>query len=112
MFELFEIWRNSQSNSDRFLDKVRAFSLECADIFTPIGRTRYGVYWKQQHDELREMIKEHGADVVAENDFKRFKLMQDFSHRVGNVLENVADILQPRSFAEWEENGFDELDLK
>lgn len=61
-------------------------------------RVRYAVYRKQQHDELRDVIAEHGAVILGEEDFRKFKLMQDFAHRVGDILAAMADVLQPRDF--------------
>jgi hypothetical protein len=33
--------------------------------------------------------------------------MKDFSHHIGNILATVTDILQPRSFDEFEKYAFD-----
>lgn len=35
--------------------------------------------------------------------------MQDFAHRVGDVLSTIADVVQPRSFEELEKYGLDDL---
>jgi hypothetical protein len=34
--------------------------------------------------------------------------MKDFSHHIGDILETITDILQPRSFEELEKYGFDQ----
>ena len=39
-------------------------------------------------------------------DFQRYKLMQDFAHRVGDVLARIADTLLPADFEELVRYGF------
>lgn len=108
MFELFEVWRNCRQEEAEFQGRVRVYALECAKIFTPSDRARYAIHWKQQHDALHAIIKEHGADILGEADFNKFKLMQDFAHRVGDILALVADTLLPRSFEDLARYGLDD----
>jgi internalin A len=108
MFELFELWRTSRSDRDAFLRRVRVYSLSDADIWTPIDRTRCAVFWKKQHDELAAAIREHGGDVVGEKDFGKFKLMGEFYRHVADILETMADVVQPRTLEELERYGFDD----
>ena len=51
-------------------------------------------------------MREEGADLLGEADFKRYKLMQDFAHRVGDVLALIADTLQPTDFDQLVKYGF------
>jgi internalin A len=46
---------------------------------------------------------------LGEADLKQYKLMQDFAHRVSDVLATVADVLQPRSFEDLEKHWLDDL---
>lgn len=52
--------------------------------------------------------KTHGADILAVSDFQQYKLMQDFAHRVGDILALIADTVLPRDFAELVRSGFRE----
>lgn len=109
MFELLEVWRNARQDAGEFLNRVRIYTLPCAVIATPLQRARYAVFWKEEHDQLAAFVREHGADILGEADFGRFKLMQEFAHRVGDILALVMDIVQPRTFEELEKYGFDDL---
>ncbi len=45
---------------------------------------------------------------VAVPDFARYKLMQDFANRVGDVLATIADTLMPQDFENLVNYGFEE----
>jgi internalin A len=45
-------------------------------------------------------------DILAEKDFQYYRLTKDISHHIGDLLATVTDILQPRSFEEFEQYGF------
>jgi internalin A len=108
MTELFEVWRNCRQRDEEFIQRVRVFRLPDAKIKTPLDRTRCAVYWKEQFEALDAIVKSHGATVLGEADFHQYKLMQDFAHRVGDILFVINDTLKPREFAEFLEHGFEE----
>jgi len=107
MYELLEIWRQCKNEEDEFRSRVRVFVLPDTPIRTPVERVRCAVYWREQYLELEDMVKKHGADLLGEADFRRFKLMQDFYHRVGDILALVADTLNPRTLDDLDSYGFD-----
>ncbi len=109
MFELFEVWRTSRSDPAKFSERVKAYVLPPAEISTPIDRVRHAIYWKQKYEELDAAVKPHGLGILGEADLKQYKLMQDFAHRVSDILATVADILQPHSFEELEKHWLDDL---
>jgi internalin A len=106
MFELLEIWRNSKMADDEFVRRILVLRLEDAKMLTPLERARCAKYWKEQFTELDALVRESGADLLGEADFKNYKLMQDFAHRVGDMLFLIADTLQPTSFDELVKYGF------
>jgi internalin A len=67
---------------------------------------RCAKHWKEQFTELDALVREHGADLLGQADFGRYKLMQDFSHRVGDMLALITDTLQPADFEELKKHGF------
>ncbi|TYP87783.1 MULTISPECIES: toll/interleukin-1 receptor domain-containing protein [Nitrosomonas] len=107
MFELFEIWRNSRQEEDEFLQHIRTYILPCTNIYTPLGRGQYAVFWKNEKKNLEELIEKNGADILGVDDFRQFKLMQDFTHHVGDILALIVDKVQPRKFEELIQYGFD-----
>ena len=108
MYELFEIWRNSRQDKAEFLRRVRIYTLDDAKIWKPVDRVRYGKYWKDQHEELKQAVDEAGLDVLGEEDLRSYKLMQDFAHKVGDILALFASIVQPRRFDDLKTYGFDD----
>lgn len=103
MFELFEIWRRCKQQDDAFLDRIRVFRLPDAQIGSVLERTKIGVYWKKSLAEIDELIQAEGASIIGGEDFKRYKLMKDFSLHVGDILGLVMDSLQPTSLAQFED---------
>jgi hypothetical protein len=75
-------------------------------MLTTLERARCAKYWKEQFTELDTYVREHGPTLLGETDFKRYKLMQDFAHRVGDVLALIADTLQPTDFDQLVAYGF------
>jgi internalin A len=106
MFELLEIWRNSKMADEEFLRRILVHRLGDAKMLSPLYRARCAKYWKEQFTELDALVREAGADLLGEADFKNYKLMQDFARRVGDMLALIADTLQPRSFDELADHFF------
>jgi internalin A len=106
MFELLEIWRYSRGDEADFRRRVRIYALPDAKARTPIERIRLARDWKREHDEIRDMIKEDGGQIVGTQDFQRFKLMGAFYSDVPDILATMFDTVQPRSFEELLQYGF------
>ena len=106
MFELLEIWRYSRGDEADFRRRVRIYALPDAKARTPIERIRLARDWKREHDEIRDMIKEDGGEIVGTQDFQRFKLMGAFYSDVPDILATMFDTVQPRSFEELVQYGF------
>ena len=98
MYELFEVWRNCKAEDEVFRKRIRVYRLPDAKMMGPLERARCAKYWKEQFGELDAFVREEGADLLGTEDFKRYKLMQDFAHHVGDVLALIADTLLPADF--------------
>ena len=61
-----------------------------------------------QHEEIAALIREHGAKILATEDFQRFKDMGTFYRHVPDILATLFDTVQPRTFEELERDGFDD----
>jgi internalin A len=107
MYELFAIWRESRRNEKAFLGRLRICRLPCAKIWDMNERFNYAAYWMKQYDSFRERARENPG-ILAARDLERFKLMSDFAHRVGDVLDTIADHIQPRNFDEFVRTGLTE----
>jgi len=108
MFELWEVWNHSRRDEADFRRRVRVYALPDAQAATPLQRVKLAAWWKTQHDDIAALIREHGAEIVATEDFQRFKDMGDFYRHVPDILATLFDTVQPRSFEELERYGFDD----
>jgi internalin A len=108
MFELFETWRNCRHAEEEFAKRVRLYRLDDANIFTITDRLKCARFWRKQHDELAAELKAGHPSDLGVSDFKRFKLMQDFAHHVGDILAAFADTVNPREFNDFVPYGFDD----
>ena len=108
MYELFEIWRASRSDEGEFAKRVRLYLLADAKIFEIEDRLDYADFWNDKFTKLDERLKRTGPSGMADKDFKRYKLMQDFAHHVGDILALFADTLLPRTFEDFRTYGFDD----
>ncbi len=106
MYELLEVWRNCRMEDEVFRKRVRVYRLPDAKMSSPLDRTLCAKYWKEQFTELDTLVREHGPNLLGHADFQRYKLMQDFSNRVGDMLALIADTLFPKDFEELKKHGF------
>jgi internalin A len=110
MYELSEVWRRSQEEDEAFLKRIRVYTLPDAKIWTPLDRARCAAHWKKESSELEALVKEAGIDILGNKDFVHYRLLKKFAHQVGDILATIADIVQPRSFEEFEKYGLDPPD--
>ena len=110
MFELSEVWRRCAEEDEAFLKRIRVYTLPDAKIWTPLDRARSAAHWKKESGELEVLVKEDGIEILGKKDFEHYRLLKKFVHRVGDILEAIADIVQPRNFEEFEKYGLDPPD--
>jgi internalin A len=108
MYELLEVWRHCFMEGEAFRKRISAYRLPDARMSTPLERAHCAKYWKEQFGELDALVRANGADLLGTEDFKRYKLMQDFAHHVGDMLYLIADTLTPRDIEELKRHAFDE----
>jgi hypothetical protein len=108
MFELFELWRNSQQKQDVFLQRARVFCIEDVKIYQPRDRLSYAEYWIEERKQLRQIIERVSIDSAGEDAIVRYRLMKKFSDEVSDVLAMFADRVQARTFEEFVEYGFED----
>jgi len=109
MYELLEIWRKCSGEEEKFLDRVRVYIIPDTKIFSVTDRAQYAIYWRQEYEKVDQLIHDHGPDVVGRRGFQEYKLMGDFRRWVAEILETVADRLQPRDFEDLAKYGLDDL---
>jgi len=90
-----------------FLRKIRIYTLPSAKIWTIEDRAERAVYWLGRRNKLATMIKEHGDEILGDVDSQQYRLMRRFVAQIGDMLATMADIVQPRSFDDFNKYGFD-----
>lgn len=107
LFELSEVWRHSRQDEHAFRDRVRLYTLDDADIRSPLARARHAAHWRKQHDEMEAFVRDNGGPtLLGERDFQAFKKMGEFYRHIGDMLATLADTVQPRSFDDFIRYGF------
>lgn len=92
MFELCEIWRLSRADPAEFREKVRLFTASDAKIFTSVDRAKVARHWRKTHAAELQYLDDMGP-ADRERQYKVSKI----AVQVGEILEVVADTLQPRT---------------
>ena len=101
MSELLDAWINCKENEEEFVRRTRVFVLDCAKIGTPKERAHYAIYWREKFNELEELIKTEGHDMLAHEDLVDHARIRRFVYEIPNILKLVQDVLRPRSFDEF-----------
>jgi internalin A len=106
MTELYRIYTNARQREDAFLGHIVPLVQDDARIGTIRERVEHAAYWKQEHDGLAALLREHGAEVLGAADFARFKLIGDFYRQVGDMLALANDVLLARDRPTLSRDGF------
>jgi hypothetical protein len=109
MYELSEIWRNSKQDRKTFLNKVRIFALSDANIYKPKDWVGWALHWKNEHDELDNIAREHGPSLLGTIAHKRLIQMQQFYMHVSDILGTISDIVVPKTLEDLERYGLGDL---
>ncbi|GAB6039572.1 COR domain-containing protein [Endothiovibrio diazotrophicus] len=106
MTELYRIYLNARQRGDDFLRRIVPLVQEDLQIDTPKGRIDHAIHWKGEYDTIDALIREHGAGVIGQEDFARFKLMDAFHRHVGDILHQINDFLLTRDHTALARNDF------
>jgi TIR domain len=109
MFELSEIWRTSKHEGSAFLKRVRVFALPDAKVWEPEDWVDWAIYWKHEHAALEKRARDHGASILGEQGHRRLLHMQRFYTQVADILGLLAEKVQPRTYADFERYGFEDM---
>ena len=109
MYELLEIWYESKRDTKNFLDRVKVFTLPCANILTIIDRTQYAIHWQNEFKKIDDLVQAHGYGILANQDYESYRLMKKFAHHIPEILVLFADTLLPRNFDELVEYFFSDI---
>jgi internalin A len=105
MYELFEIWRRSQHDPDKFLNRVIPILLPGVAINTLAARQEYARFWRNQHSEYKSYLNDDPA-LFGVEDFGHFKQISDYLSHISDILFLLSDRLIPRDLAMLERAHF------
>jgi hypothetical protein len=101
MTELYDIYRRSLAEKDRFLQRILPLVLSDARIGTWRDRVSYAKHWEQEFQEMEKWVSQLG-----EADLKLYKAMRRWQNEVSDMLAYIADKLSPHGFEEIVEDDF------
>lgn len=107
MYELYRIWIEASANEDRFRESVRLYRHKNADIGTLQARADYVRYWRQRHKDEMALVAE---GMVGPRGYRAVDATRKIAVHIVDILELIADMLQPRTLEELETYAFMEPD--
>ena len=108
MYELFNIYRNCASKPERFLGKVIPLVLTDAALNSVATRFARAIYWKNEKTALEPLIRDN-LEAAGNEIIRKFRLLDEFARNTSDMLELLADKLQPRDFDRQAAEGFTEI---
>lgn len=109
MFELFDLWRTSRIEKERFLPRIKLYSLLERSAWKAASRVRTAGHWRRERDDLAAAIDEAGVLAASEQDLRDLKLMDQFYSHVSEILALFADIVQFASIEQLAAHCFGEI---
>ena len=92
MYELYEIFRNSGMNSDRFGKKIFPIRIdESINLGDPDVVNEYATYWKTEEEEWTKRVKDQ-SDSITEEQARQFQFVKRLVIDISNILSCLADI--------------------
>ena len=96
MRELLHLFNTSLGDRDRLMQRMVPLVVGELKCGRARDRDPYVTYWEEQHAALDKVLKKRGLASVGEADRAEWLAMQDFQHRVSDMLAWVADTLMPQ----------------
>jgi internalin A len=107
MFELYEIYRNSQLEKEKFLEKIFPIRVESIRLSDPKVLDVYFEYWEQQEKEWAELIIKRGTRISPAQ-HERYKRIKTIAAELGEFLEILSD-MNTKTKDDLSENNFEEI---
>ena len=97
MNELFNIYRSSGHDSNRFLNRVYPVITDGTSIGEPDDRLPYVLHWKKRYETLKPLVDELGGSYLSEADVRDYRMIDNFAKNVSEMIQLVNDKLMPRN---------------
>lgn len=96
MRELLHLFQRSQGDRADLMGRVVTVILGDLKIDRAIGRLTYVRHWRDEYAALESAYRELGVTAMGAADREEWRAIQDFQHRVSDLMAWVADVLMPR----------------
>ncbi len=91
MFEMYEIYRNSKLEKDKFIEKIYPIRVESIRLSDPKVLDTYFEHWEQQEKEWADLIIKRGTRISPAQQ-ERYKRIKSIASELGEFLELLSDI--------------------
>ncbi len=108
MFELTELWKACGYNGEYLRRRVRMYALPKTKIWTNDDRNRWIKYWDKQRRDLAKLMRKSNSALEADPNHDELKLQRRISKQIPDILRELTDHIQPRTFEELEQHGLDD----
>ena len=107
MYEMYEIYRNSKLEKDKFIQKIYPIRVENISLSKPKVLAEYFKYWKEQENEWKDLIDAFGSSISPEQQIK-YKRIKAIASELGVFLDLLSDI-NCRTKEDLSHNNFEEI---
>ena len=88
--------QRSQGDRADLMSRVVTGILGDLKIDRATGRAAYIRHWRDEHKALESVFQDLGVAAMGAADREEWLAIQDFQHRVSDIMAWVADVLMPR----------------
>jgi internalin A len=106
MTELYRLYTNAGHRDEEFLRRIVPLVQDDVQISKPKERFDHALYWQQEKTEMDERIQSYGLAPLGDIDYARYRLLEEFSRHVGNMLAYIDDLLLTRDRPTLSRDGF------
>jgi internalin A len=96
MRELLHLFNTSLGDRDRLMQRMVPLVVGELKCSRARDRDPYVTYWEEEHATVDALLKKRGWASVGEADRGEWLAIQDFQHRISDMLAWVADTLMPQ----------------
>jgi internalin A len=96
MRELLHLFQHSQGDRADLMGRVVAVMPVDLKIGRAVDRAPYVRHWRDEYVALAAAYKDLGFAALGVQDREEWLAIQDFQHRVSDIMAWVADVLMPR----------------
>lgn len=91
MFEIYEVWRNSSFEKNRFIEKIFPIVVERIKLDDPLILDNYLEYWERQEESWKNLVQKRTPKLGGEH-FLMYDRVRKISHNFSNIASFIQDM--------------------